>query len=146
MPIVRPDDPVRLVSSLPVISIEPNATLADLAGELERQQVGVLAVTTGHGVDGIVSERDLVRAVAARADPDDVWAADVMSEDLVRIDGDEPVWAAAEVMLETGRRHLVIVVDGRVDGVVSIRDVLSVFSDEWRRGATRRGDRPQRSS
>ena len=138
MPIVRPDDPVRLVSSLPVISIEPSATVADLAGELERQQVGVLGVTTGAGIEGVVSERDLVRAVAARADPDDVWAADLMSEELVRIDGDEPVWAAAELMLETGRRHLIIVVDGKIDGVVSIRDLLAVFSDEWGRNPTGR--------
>lgn len=54
MPIVRPDDPVRLVSSLPIVSIEPNATLADLAGELERQQVGVLGVTTGDGAARVV--------------------------------------------------------------------------------------------
>lgn len=142
VPIIRPDDPVRLVSSLPIVSIEPNATLADLAGELERQQVGVLGVTTGDGVDGVVSERDLARAVAARVDPDDVWAADLMSEDLVRIDGDETVSAAAELMIDGGVRHLVIVVDGRVAGVVSVRDVLAVFADDWRRrrsDATGRG-------
>ena len=133
MPIVRPDDPVRLVSSLPIVSIEPNATLADLAGELERQQVGVVGVTTGDGVDGVVSERDVARAVAARVDPDEVWAADLMSEDLVRIDGDEPVSAAADLMIDSGVRHLVIVVDGRGAGIVSVRDVLAVFADDWRR-------------
>jgi CBS domain-containing protein len=142
VPIIRPDDPVRLVSSLPIISIEPNATLADLAGELERQQVGVLGVATGDGVDGVISERDLARAVAARADPDDVWVADLMSEDLVRIDGDEPVSAAAELMLDTGVRHLVMVVDGRVAGVVSVRDVLAVFADDWRRRSDLTGRGP----
>ena len=95
--------------------------------------VGAAAVMSGDRLDGIISERDIVRALAACCTPSDVWAADVMATPPALIDGDEPIAAAAERMLDEGVRHLPVLLDGHVLSVVSMRDVLRVFSDDWRR-------------
>lgn len=133
MSIIHPDDPIRLLVTSPTVAIEPTATLRDVAVRLNREVVGALAVMSDDRVGGVVSERDVVRAVASGGALDDVWAADVMTEEPVRIDLDDTIWDAAEQMLAEGVRHLPVVDGAEVVGVVSIRDVLRVFTDEWRR-------------
>ena len=130
---INPEDPVRVVMSAPVASIEPNATLADMAGMLAKELVGALPILEGDKIEGIVSERDLVRAIAAGASCDDVWAADVMTTEPVTVELDEPIANVAERMLDEGVRHMPVVSGGRVVGIVSERDVLQVLSASWRR-------------
>jgi CBS domain-containing protein len=139
----RPDDPVRAVMSSPVACIEPNATLADLALKLAAVHVGAVAILADGKIAGIVSERDLARAIAAGATCDDVWAADVMTTEPVTVDADEPIANVATLMLGEGVRHVPVVSDGDVMGIVSERDVLRVLNSEWHRtreGAMRRAD------
>jgi CBS domain-containing protein len=136
MPIIHPDDPIRLLISIPAATIEPNTSLSELAGKLERECVGALAVMEGDRLEGVVSERDVVRAVAARVDPSDLWTADLMAAEPVSVDLDEPIAIAAELMLEEGVRHLPVTDGGELVGVVSIRDVLRVYVDDWRRAAS----------
>jgi len=81
-----------------------------------------------------VSERDVVRALAAGGDVHELRAADVMTEAPVRILGQATILAAAERMLEAGVRHLpVLGAQGQVLGVVSMRDVLRVLVEACRR-------------
>ncbi len=135
MPIIRPDDPVRLLVSEPIARIEPGASLTDLATKLDLEQVGALVVMSGDRLEGVVSERDIVRALAAGCDPSDVWASDVMADVPADVDEDDSIVIAAETMLDEGVRHLPVMSDGRTLGVVSVRDVLRVFTDEWRRSS-----------
>lgn len=130
---INPEDPVRVIMSAPVASIEANATLADLAGLLTVELVGAVTIMNGDQIEGIVSERDIVRALAAGASPDDVWAADVMTTEPITFDLDEPIANVAERMLDEGVRHMPVVSGGRVVGIVSERDVLHVLSAAWRR-------------
>lgn len=133
MALIRPDDPVRVLMSMPIAWIEPDVSLADLATKLAVEGVGALAVMSGDHLDGVVSERDIVRALAAGGDPTEVWAADVMADEPVYADVDDPILSVAERMLDEGVRHVPVVSDGRVLGVVSVRDALRVFADAWRR-------------
>lgn len=135
MSIIHPDDPIRLLVSSLAVSIEPTATLHELAVRLDRECVGALMVMPDERVSGVVSERDVVHAVAVAGALDEVWVADVMTEDPVRIDLDDTIAEAAERMLTEGVRHLPVVDGAGLVGVVSIRDVLRVFVDEWRRAA-----------
>ena len=79
MGLIRPDDPVRVLMSTPAASADPNVSLFDLAVTLEAEGVGAVTLMTADHLDGVVSERDIVRALAAGCDPADVWAADVMA-------------------------------------------------------------------
>lgn len=133
MAIIRPEDPVRVLLSEPLVWIEPGATLTELAAELDLQQVGAVAVMSGDRLDGIVSERDVIRALAARCEPADVWAGDAMAATPTVVDGDDSIATAAERMLDQGVRHLPVMADGQLLGVLSMRDVLRVFADAWQR-------------
>lgn len=60
------------------------------------------------------------------------WAADVMADEPVYVDVDDPIASVAERMLDEGVRHVPVVSDGRVLGVVSVRNALRVLADAWR--------------
>lgn len=83
-----------------------------------------ILICEGERLQGIFTERDLlVRVVAAGLDPDKTTLAEVMSADPDTIDGNEPVIEAIRRMDEFNFRHLPVMVDGKVAGVVSLRDL-----------------------
>ena len=132
-PQLEPGDPIHLLVSLPIVWAEPHAALAELARQLGEEHVGALVVMDGDRLAGMISERDLVRVLASGDDARDVWIADVMALDVVQVDGSTAIGIAALEMLEHGVRHLAVTSEGRVIGVVSMRDVLRVLTDHWLR-------------
>jgi CBS domain-containing protein len=132
-PPLEPDDPIGALMSTPVAWVEPTVSLMEVAATLEAEGVGAAAVLSGDHFDGVVSERDVVRALSRGGVPSDVWVVDVMTAEPVYVDPDEPIITVAERMLDEGVRHLPVVSDGQVVGVVSVRDALRVLADAWRR-------------
>jgi predicted transcriptional regulator len=125
MSTARPDEPVtRLVRRGPV-TVEPTVTLRELSVVLVREEVGVALVVRDTTAVGLVSERDVVRAVADGHDVDDDRVEDVMTFEVVAIDSHETITAAAEQMLDGEIRHLLVSDGDKSLGVISIRDVLS---------------------
>lgn len=116
--------PVSSFMQTPVYDIRPNSTLRAAAKILRDQDVGALAVMRGASIVGLLSERDVVRALANGADPDEVWVGDVMSDLPRYLVPEENSRTAAQVMLAAGIRHLPVVEDGALVGIVSIRDLL----------------------
>jgi CBS domain-containing protein len=109
-----------------VVTVTPDTTVESLIGMLAEHRIGALVVSAdGVTVDGIVSERDIVRALAARG-------ADVLTETVDHICTHdvitaEPTARVAELMhvMTQGRfRHVPVVVEGRLQGIVSIGDVI----------------------
>lgn len=135
---IEPDDPVSSLMSSPVAWVVPEMSLVELAATLEHEAVGAVPVLSAHQLAGVVSERDVVRALAGGGDPGEIWAADVMAELPLYLAPDEPVIEAAERMLDAGVRHLPVVSEGSVLGVVSARDALAVLTEAWRRSPTAR--------
>jgi len=103
--------------------IGPETTLADAAAVLMSRSVGALAVVDGRSFVGIVTDRDLVRAMAGGADPDDAVSG-WMTDGPDTISPDVSVSEAADWLLETGYRHLPVAVGDELLGIVDIRDVL----------------------
>jgi CBS domain-containing protein len=115
-----------------VATIPPDATVIDALRALADHDVGALVVSAaGDTVDGIISERDIVRRLA-----EDGQAAltapvkDVMTADVRTCGPDETSDAVMEVMTTHRGRHLPVVVDGRLAGIVSIGDVVKAQIDE----------------
>jgi CBS domain-containing protein len=106
--------------------VPPGATLAEAARMLSTQHIGALVVSSGGGsIDGILSERDIVRRVAERGGPalDDSVSSAMTAE--VRTCGrDDSVEDLMGVMTEHRIRHIPVSTDGRLDGIVSIGDVV----------------------
>lgn len=115
--------PVTSIMHTSVQAIDRQSTLRTAAARLRDAEVGTLAIMEGSAIAGIVSERDVVRAAADGADPDEVWVGDVMSELPRHLTPGDSLHGALEIMLAAGIRHLPVVDEGELVGIVSIRDV-----------------------
>jgi CBS domain-containing protein len=102
---------------------------------LRDEDIGAVAVLGRDGLDGVLSERDIVRALAAGADPDETSVASAMVDDPVSVGVETPIGDVADVMLDTGIRHVPVVVGHDVVGMVSIRDVLDVIRSDQTKDA-----------
>lgn len=122
----QPDDPIRTVSHRPAVQVHKEDSLRSVAETLTEESIGA-AVVKGTHPPCIVSERDLVAALAEGLDPDRSAAADVMTADLACAAPAETVLDVGLRMLDNEIRHLPLVDDGVVVGVVSARDVLAVL-------------------
>ncbi|MCZ7527492.1 MAG: CBS domain-containing protein [Acidimicrobiia bacterium] len=122
--------PVRRIVQAEPVSVDERMTLNSLAAVLAARGIGVALVRRADGGLGIVSERDVTRALADAADPDAVWAADVMTEDLVTVDADDRVVDAALRLIDEDIRHAVVVDGDEVLGVVSARDLFRIVTEE----------------
>lgn len=107
----------------------PDTTLIEAARAMEGSDLGSLAVVEGHQLLGLITERDIRRAVADGTDLDSAVSR-LMSGDPDTFDPDLDVWDAASWLVESGYRHLPVVGDeGELLGVVSIRDLLKALVD-----------------
>ncbi|MGQ0837225.1 CBS domain-containing protein [Actinokineospora sp.] len=107
------------------ISVAPADSLRAAARTMVEARVGSAVVLADGVLAGIVTERDVLRAVAEALDPDDTETAAVMTREVVTIGADWEVYEAAAEMAARRIRHLVVTDDTtRVLGVVSVRDVL----------------------
>jgi citrate synthase len=117
---------VGALMSTPPITAGPDESVAAAAARMREAGVGSVVVTEGDGVVGILTERDLVRMAADHAGPDRATVREWMTPDPDVIGPDEPVGRAFHSLSERGYRHFPVVEDGRVIGVVSVRDLLRV--------------------
>ena len=108
-----------------VYHIRPDARLGDACGELDRLGVGALIVCDQDRVVGVVSERDVVRAVARDGTAAlDRPVSDVMTADVVFAAPSESVAILMGRMTDRRIRHLPVLREGRLAGVISIGDVV----------------------
>lgn len=118
-----------LVGSGP-FSCGPDTTLSEAALAMAGSDLGSLAVVEGTALLGLVTERDLRNAVARGMDLDATTVSEVMGAEPDTFDPDLDVWDAAAWIVESGYRHLPVVDDeGRLLGVVSLRDLLKSLVD-----------------
>jgi len=109
-----------------VVTIKPGATVADLVRGLREERIGAMVVSDdGRAVLGIISERDVVRGLAEHGPRVmDKLVAELMTRDVVAC---QPLDSVKQVMSEMTRRrirHLPVVADGALYGIVSIGDVV----------------------
>jgi len=108
-----------------VLTVRPTTSLADVVAALAEGKVGAVVVTEGDAIHGILSERDIVRALAQDGGTVlDKPAGDYMTRNVVTC---RPEATVAEIMttMTGGRfRHLPVMQDGKLAGIVSIGDVV----------------------
>ena len=120
--------PVLALTADSVVKVGPDATLYDVADALSNDEVGDVLVTEGDTVVGIVSERDVARALASRLDPATTRAADVAHRKLVYCDVTATVAEVAREMMRHYVRHVLVEEDGVLVGIVSARDLLGAYA------------------
>jgi CBS domain-containing protein len=111
-----------------VVRVDPDATLLEVAGTMSGADVGAVVVGATDDAKAVVSERDVVRALAAGRDPATTRAIEVATTTLVWCDVDATVAEVAREMLDRYVRHVLVEDDGRLVAVVSARDLLGVYA------------------
>jgi CBS domain-containing protein len=105
-----------------VLTVEPSDTIGEAAEKMNAANVGAVVVVEDMvRIVGIVTERDLTRAVAARARAAEARCRQWMTPDPVTIEPETLIKDAAEIMFTRNFRHLPVVKDGRPLGIVSLR-------------------------
>jgi CBS domain-containing protein len=118
-----------------LLTVAPGLPLGEVAERMVSRDVGAVLVLEGERLVGILTERDVLRAVAGGIDADTV-VADWMTRDPETMEPDEPIRQAAVLMIHGGFRHLPIVDGEQVVGMLSIRDLMRVvLEDSAPRGA-----------
>ena len=123
----RPSSPVRTLMMWPVAVVASGASLRQVADSLAADELGALAVLEHDKLVGVVSERDVVRHVAAGADLDHTRAGDVMTTDLVTVQTSDTLAHAAQLMRQAAVRHLPVLEGDLIAGFLSIRDLFDVY-------------------
>lgn len=108
-----------------VVTVRPDATVREMISLLAEKNVGALVVSSdGKRLDGIVSERDVVRKLKEDESLLDAEVSSIMTTDVHTCQGEHPVNDLMQVMTERRIRHVPVVDGGELVGVISIGDVV----------------------
>jgi CBS domain-containing protein len=106
-----------------VVTVAPEDTLGEAAAKMTEKGIGAVVVSDFGRVIGILSERDIMRAVADRIHSSEARVREWMTADPITATKETSVEEAGRTMLEHGFRHLPVVDGERAIGILSIRDV-----------------------
>jgi CBS domain-containing protein len=107
-----------------VLTVAPEDTVGEAAEKMVARGVGSVLVSDYGRLIGILTERDLLRAVADRIHSSEARVREWMTAEPITVTPATPAEDAARTMLEHGFRHLPVVENERTIGIVSLRDVL----------------------
>lgn len=126
---------VAQVMNANVLTVDPAASIGEAAEKMMDAGVGAVVVVEDMArIVGIVTERDILRAVAQRVRAAEARVRQWMTESVVTIEPETTVEDAAEMMFERNFRHLPVMKDGRLLGIVSLRR-LSQWEFEQAKGS-----------
>lgn len=112
-----------------LLTVDPSTSLSEAAARMSDRGVGAALVLSNDRVEGILTERDVLRAVATGG-VEGTHVAAWMTRDPETVDVSEGTGQAAAVMIHGGFRHLPVLDGNRPAGIVSIRDLMRVVVDD----------------
>lgn len=126
---------LRDVAVRHLLTVDPHATLRRAAKVMTDRGVGCAVVVENEKVAGIVTERDILRAIASDQKMDDTKVEEIMTRDVVSGTPGWDIVRAAKAMTEGGFRHLLVMEMDDPVGIVSLRDLLDSMSEVIQEGA-----------
>lgn len=126
----RVEEEIGEYMTTPVLSIDFQANIHDLTKLMDEKNVGSFLVTKDSKYIGIVTERDLTRKVLRqKMDPETTKVNDIMSAPIMTLDGSRPVTEANQFMADKKIRHLAVTDEGKIIGMLSVKDLVSFFAN-----------------
>jgi CBS domain-containing protein len=108
-----------------VVTVSPAASVKMAADRLSERKIAALVVTEGDSILGVVSEREIVRALSRQgAAVGAMTVRDIMSPELVTVTPEDSLKRAMSLMTRHRKRHLPVLKEGRLAGIVSLGDVV----------------------
>ena len=121
----------ELIEGHPLIHAESSQKVRDVAKIMSKANVGAIAVLDSERLVGVFSERDVMaRVVAEGLDPDKTPVSKVMTKEIVVADPRDSIGSAIAKMHSVGCRHLPVVTEGNLIGMLSIRDLLEIDDED----------------
>lgn len=120
---------VGTVMHVQLVTAQPDESVGDAIRRMTEANVGSVVVTEDNAVVGIFTERDVLRLAGTGADFETVRLRGAMTRDPITITAEDSILGAAALMGERRVRHLPVVEDGNLVGVLSIRDVLGFLAE-----------------
>lgn len=117
---------VRDLMAKSVVPGDPRGSLVDAAALMRSHRISALAVLDGDSIVGIVTERDMLRAIADGRNPAATHISQYMTHSPITIDAAEPAAKAAAIMVKHRVRHLPVTDNDRLVGFLSARDLLAL--------------------
>lgn len=121
-----------------IVTVEQNSTVRQAIERMVEKNIGSVVITRGREKVGIMTERDVLKKLCFDSQCAEKKVAEVMSSPLVTIDGKATIGRAADLMVEKGIRRLLVTKDGRIEGIITERDVMKatlevfkILSDSW---------------
>jgi CBS domain-containing protein len=125
---------IREVMSTTLLTVDATETISEAAAQMDGRGVGAALVMNGEHLSGILTERDILHAVAT-GQVEGTKVGAWMTHDPESVGPDEQPGQAAAIMLHGGFRHLPVLDGGKPIGIISIRDLMRlVIDDEAPRG------------
>ena len=124
--IFKPPVTVETLMSRSVIAADPRQSIAEAAVLMQARRVSALALVAGEEIVGIITERDLARAIADGRDLASAHVSDYMQQSPLTIEATENATAAAALMKTHRVRHLPVTRNGALVGFLSARDLLAL--------------------
>ena len=122
---------VRDGMSTVVLTVGPGHTLRQAAKQMAERRVGAaVVVDPEEPAPGIITERDILDSIGSGQDPDSERVCDHLTSNPLYATPDWSLEQAAAAMVRGGFRHLIVVDNGEVTGVVSVRDVVRCWTDD----------------
>lgn len=115
---------IRDLASKKVVEVGPQQSVREASIAMWENKIGSVVIQENGDLVGILTERDILKAMATTIDADQTPVADLMTREVVTVGPDWEVYEAAAEMSARRIRHLVLFEDQKVVGVLSIRDVL----------------------
>ena len=125
-------DPIKsfMVSSEKFITVERDTDVQTAAQIMRDRRISSLFVTKGKEIVGILTDTDMVRRVAAAGvNTLTTTAEQIMSAPILTVEGDKTVLDASDLMANKRIRHLGVTQDGRLVGMISVRDILEFLTN-----------------
>jgi CBS domain-containing protein len=114
-----------------VLTVGPGHTLREAAAQMTARKVGAAVVMDPEAPGlGIITERDLMISIGNGQNPDSEMVADHLTADLVYATPEWSLEQAAVAMVRGGFRHLVVVDAGEIAGILSVRDIVRIWTDD----------------
>jgi CBS domain-containing protein len=122
---------VASAMSQDVLTVGPGHTLRQVSKAMTSRKVGAAVVVDSDAAGaGIITERDILRSLAAGEDPDVETAHDHQTPEIVYATPGWTLGQAAEAMMRGGFRHLVVLEGNEVAGMLSVRDIVRVWAQQ----------------
>jgi CBS domain-containing protein len=119
--------PISTYTTDEIVVLEPTASVRRAAELIDAASVGCIVIGSHEAVEGVITERDIVRVVALGLDPDATTVADIETRALKWCPPDATVGDVAEEMMEEYVRHVLVGDAGALVGIVSMRDVITAY-------------------